>query len=277
METCQRMENSRSRRKKGRNRHKAFGCRVPAHAPTVSRVVGGEDARLYSWPWQVSLHQYSSNGKWYHTCGGTLIATNWVMTAAHCISSSRKYRVLLGKYNLAAVEEGSIALPPEQIIVNENWDPQNVANRYDIALIKLTEHVTLSDHIKLACLLPAQSILSPSTACYVTGGRLTNGALPEDLQQGLLPVVDYATCSKPSWWGSTVKPTTVCAGGDGVTSSCNGDSGGPLNCQGADGRWEVHGIISFGSAFGCNYYHKPSVFTWVSAYNSWNQQVMATN
>ncbi|KAM6191540.1 chymotrypsin-like elastase family member 2A [Sarcoramphus papa] len=256
----------------------AFGCGVPAYPPAVSRVVGGEDARPYSWPWQASL-QYNSNGKWRHTCGGTLIATNWVMTAAHCISSSREYRVFLGKYNLAAVEEGSIALPPEKIIVNEKWDPQNVANGYDIALIKLTEHVTLSDHIKLACLPPAQSILSSNTACYVTGwGRLqTNGALPDDLQQGLLLVVDYATCSKPSWWGSSVKPTMVCAGGDGVTSSCNGDSGGPLNCQGADGRWEVHGIVSFGSALGCNYYHKPSVFTRVSAYNSWIEQVIATN
>lgn len=46
-------------------------------------------------------------------------------------------------------------------------------HRYDIALIKLPEHVTLSDQIQLACLPPAQSILSSNTACYVTGwGRL---------------------------------------------------------------------------------------------------------
>ncbi|NXY21407.1 CEL2A elastase, partial [Atrichornis clamosus] len=252
----------------------AFGCGVPAFPPLVSRVVGGENARPYSWPWQASL-QYRSNGKWYHTCGGTLIATNWVMTAAHCISSSLTYRVYLGKYNLAAEEKGSIALSPEKIIVNENWDPQDVANGYDIALIKLPEHVALSDQIQLACLPPAQSILSSNTACYVTGwGRLqTNGPLPDDLQQGLLLVVDYATCSKPSWWGKIVKPSMVCAGGDGIISSCNGDSGGPLNCQGADGRWEVHGIVSFGSSLGCNYYQKPSVFTRVSAYNSWIERV----
>ncbi|KAL2296562.1 hypothetical protein Nmel_015881 [Mimus melanotis] len=69
----------------------------------------------------------------------------------------------------------------------------------------------------------------------------------------------------------------VCAGGDGIISSCNGDSGGPLNCQGADGSWQVHGIVSFGSSLGCNYYRKPSVFTRVSAYNSWIEQVMANN
>lgn len=36
--------------------------------------------------------------------------------------------MFLGKYNLAAEEEGSIALSPEKIIVNENWDPRRVAN-----------------------------------------------------------------------------------------------------------------------------------------------------
>lgn len=48
-----------------------------------------------------------------------------------------------------------------------------------------------------------------------------NGATPDVLQQGRLLVVDYATCSSASWWGSSVKTNMVCAGGDGVTSSCN--------------------------------------------------------
>lgn len=39
-----------------------------------------------------------------------------------------------------------------------------------------------------------------------------NGALPDILQQGELLVVDYATCSQPSWWGSTVKTNMICAG-----------------------------------------------------------------
>lgn len=89
--------------------------------------------------------------------------------------------------------------------------------------------------------------------------------------------MDYATCSKPGWWGSTVKTNMICAGGDGIISSCNGDSGGPLNCQGANGQWQVHGIVSFGSSLGCNYYHKPSVFTRVSNYIDWINSVIANN
>lgn len=52
-----------------------------------------------------------------------------------------------------------------------------------------------------------------------------------------------------------------------------GDSGGPLNCQNADGSWDVHGVVSFGSSMGCNYYKKPSVFTRVSAYMNWINNV----
>ena len=52
-----------------------------------------------------------------------------------------------------------------------------------------------------------------------------SGALPDVLQQGELLAVDSATCSQPGWWGSTVKTSMICAGGDGVISSCNVSAG----------------------------------------------------
>ena len=55
-----------------------------------------------------------------------------------------------------------------------------------------------------------------------------------------------------------------------------GDSGGPLNCPTADGSWQVHGVTSFVSAFGCNTIKKPTVFTRVSAFNDWIEEVSGT-
>ncbi|KAM4702994.1 chymotrypsin-C-like [Rhinophrynus dorsalis] len=254
----------------------AYGCGIPAYQPLLSRVVGGEDVRPNSWPWQISL-QYQASSGWGHTCGGTLIASNWVLTAAHCISSTRTYRVYLGKHSLKSEEEGSIAISPEKIIVHENWNSFLIIN--DIALIKLAQPVEFSDKIQAACLPPVEAILSNNFPCYVTGwGRLyTNGPIADNLQQALLPVVDHATCTLRDWWGSQVKPTMVCAGGDGIVSGCNGDSGGPLNCQADSGAWEVHGIVSFGSGLSCNYVKKPTVFTRVSAYIDWINQKIASN
>uniref|UniRef100_A0AAY4B7E7 pancreatic elastase II n=1 Tax=Denticeps clupeoides TaxID=299321 RepID=A0AAY4B7E7_9TELE len=246
----------------------AYSCGLPTFPPIVTRVVGGEDARPHSWPWQISL-QYTRNGQWYHTCGGTLISPEWVLTAAHCISNTNTYRVFLGKHNLEETEEGSVAIAAGNIIVHEKWNPLFIRN--DIALIKLETPVPVSDTVTPACLPEPEFILPHDESCYVTGwGRIkTGGPLAENLQQALLPVVDHATCTKPDWWGSQVKETMVCAGGDGVVSGCNGDSGGPLNCVNRDGAWEVHGIVSFGSGLSCNFPKKPTVFTRVSAYMDW--------
>ncbi|PIO26823.1 hypothetical protein AB205_0048040, partial [Aquarana catesbeiana] len=141
----------------------------------------------------------------------------------------------------------------------------------DIALIKLSQPAPLSDNIQPACLPPSGVLLANNSNSFVTGwGRLyTGGPIADNLQQALLPVVDYPTCSRSDWWGWQVRDTMVCAGGDGIVSACNGDSGGPLNVKSGDGSWQVHGIVSFGSGVSCNYEKKPTVFTRVSAYIDW--------
>ncbi|KAF5901494.1 forkhead-associated domain-containing protein 1-like, partial [Clarias magur] len=199
----------------------AYGCGRPTYTPIVNRVVGGDDVRPYSWPWQISL-QYSSGGNWYHTCGGTLIADQWVLTAAHCISFSRTYRVYVGKHSLnTANEAGSIAISAAKIFVHEEWDSQRIRN--DIALIKLQSRVQFSDKIMPACLPDNGLVLPGDYPCYVTGwGRLwTGGPLADNLQQALLPVVSHAVCSRSDWWSTLVTEKMVCAGGDGQLASCN--------------------------------------------------------
>uniref|UniRef100_A0A8C3FS96 Chymotrypsin like elastase 3B n=1 Tax=Chrysemys picta bellii TaxID=8478 RepID=A0A8C3FS96_CHRPI len=186
----------------------AHGCGIPTYSPHT-RVVNGEDAVPYSWPWQISL-QYEKDGAFYHTCGGTLIAPTWVMTAAHCISKSRTYEVVLGEYD-RSVAEGS------------DSDAFSCSN--DIALLKLSRKAELSDTVQLGCLPPAGEVLPNDYPCYITGwGRLystSGGSLPEKLQQALLPVVDYAHCTQPDWWGSiAIRDSMVCAGGD-IRSGCN--------------------------------------------------------
>lgn len=65
--------------------------------------------------------------------------------------------------------------------------------------------------------LPA---LHPTAPHSVFSVPTAGGPLPDKLQQALLPVVAYEQCSKWDWWGSSVKNTMVCAGGD-TRSGCN--------------------------------------------------------
>uniref|UniRef100_A0A8C2QKH7 Peptidase S1 domain-containing protein n=1 Tax=Cricetulus griseus TaxID=10029 RepID=A0A8C2QKH7_CRIGR len=212
----------------------ASSCGDPTFPPNVAtRVVGGDDAIP-------------------HSC------------------KTLTYRVALGKNDLTVEnEEGSVYSGVDTIYVHEKWNPLFVWN--DIAIIKLAEPVELSDTIKVGCIPEEGALLPQNYPCYVTGwGRLwTGGPIADVLQQGLQPIVSHATCSRLDYWFIKVRKTMLCAGGDGVISACNGDSGGPLNCQAEDGSWQVHGIVSFGSPKGCNTVKKPVVFTRVSAYNEW--------
>ncbi|XP_018426460.1 PREDICTED: chymotrypsin-like elastase family member 1 [Nanorana parkeri] len=234
-----------------------------------SRVVGGSNVARNAWPWQVSL-QYLSGSSWYHTCGGSLISANRVLTAAHCVDRVVSYRVGLGEYSLSANDGTEQNIAVSSIRKHASWNTNNVAAGFDIAILWLASSATLNTSVRAASLPSSGYILAHNYNCVVTGwGRTsTGGALATILQQVTLPVVAQATCSLSAWWGSTVKTSMICAGGDGVRSSCNGDSGGPLNCS-VGGSYQVHGIVSFGSSLGCNYFQKPSVFTRVSAYNSW--------
>ncbi|XP_054705528.1 chymotrypsin-like elastase family member 3B [Grus americana] len=251
-----------------------------AAALPESRVVNGEDAAPYSWPWQISL-QYERDGTFRHTCGGTLITADWVMTAAHCISSTLTYQVVLGEYDMAVGEgpEQHIPVAPADIFVHPKWQSSCVACGNDIALLKLQRPAVLNSQVQTGQLPAADTVLPDGYPCYLSGwGRLaTGGALPDRLQQALMPVVSYERCTQPDWWGVlAIRRTMICAGGA-EKAGCNGDSGGPLNCQAADGHWEVHGIASFVSALGCNADKKPTVFTRVSAFEDWIAEIISQN
>ncbi|XP_060109120.1 chymotrypsin-like elastase family member 1 [Heteronotia binoei] len=241
------------------------------------RVVGGFETQRNSWPSQISL-QYYSGGGWYHTCGGTLLKQNWVMTAAHCVDRNMNFRVVAGDHNLYQQEGTEQYLSVGRIFVHPYWNSNNVAAGYDIALLRLSQNAVLNNYVQLGSLPQAGQILPNNNPCYITGwGKTqTNGQLASVLQQASLPVVSYATCSTSAYWGSTVKDTMVCAGGDGTRAGCQGDSGGPLNCL-VNGRYYVHGVTSFVSSSGCNVYRKPTVFTRVSAYISWINNVISSN
>uniref|UniRef100_A0A3B5B8W8 Proproteinase E-like n=1 Tax=Stegastes partitus TaxID=144197 RepID=A0A3B5B8W8_9TELE len=244
---------------------KASGCGVPSYQPNTGRVVNGEEARPYSWPWQVSLESF------FPTCGATLIAPDWVLTAAHCITF-HTYRVVLAEHDMNKEEGPEQSIMVAKITLHNEIDSKRLPN--DIALLKLEKSAVINDKVQLACLPQQDAALSHNQPCYVTGwGRLySGGPAATTLQQALLPVVDHSVCSQSDWWGSSAKTTMVCAGGE-SKSACHGDSGGPLNCKGRDGKWYVEGVTSFVDGRGCNTPKKPTMFTRVASFIPWISEV----
>ncbi|GLD46290.1 proproteinase E-like protein [Lates japonicus] len=230
----------------------AYGCGTPTYEPSVSRVVQGEDARPHSWPWVISL-QYRSGSTYRHTCGGTLLAPNWVITAGHCIGRYT-YRVVLGEYDIRK-EEGEQVRAVERIIVHPGWNSNCPSCGNNIAMIKLASPAVLNDKVQPSCVPESGEIVPHNYPCYVTGwGRLySNGPISSKLQQALLPVVSNSICNS-DWWAGTIKTTMICAGG-GIHCFC-------------------HGVTSFCSSFECSTLKRPTVFTRTSSFTQWISDTM---
>ncbi|XP_053711283.1 tolloid-like protein 1 [Synchiropus splendidus] len=266
-------------------------CGKPAIPPAVmTRIVNGEPATPHSWPWQVSMQVWPASRPeptFFHTCGGTLIHKNWVLTAAHCFinyaDELQRWRMCLGKHNLTYTEASERCLSVSAIYRHEGFKYPTVPTvEFDIALIRLDGEVSPSNEISFACLPSEEEVLAGGKKCYATGwgdetGDSLNAKVAEALNQVALPVVPFDTCKRMDYWWFQVKTSMICCGytlPDELKSVCQGDSGGPLVCQDTPtSPWEVHGITSFGP-IGCIMNKKPSVFTRSSAYLPWIRNII---
>lgn len=62
--------------------HAPLTCGRPVLPPTGARIVGGDESRARSWPWQIALRNRNARSS---RCAGSLIAAQWVLTTAHCV------------------------------------------------------------------------------------------------------------------------------------------------------------------------------------------------
>ncbi|OWF35397.1 fibrinolytic enzyme, isozyme C-like [Mizuhopecten yessoensis] len=206
-------------------------------------IVNGENASIADFPWQASLQSADS-----HNCGAVVISARKAVTAGHCISPGLKIRV--GSDNHF---EGGKVFDVSKSTVHPDYGTGAGTFPNDIAVLDFDEDIT-GDGVKAVEMPTSSSGDFAGQECTITGwGRTSGGApLPDVLQKAKTTVLSEADC-EAEWGADSINAGHVCVFNK-ETGSCNGDSGGPLTCNGV-----LVGVTSWG-AVGCPV-SSPSVYT----------------
>ncbi|XP_036672047.3 protein masquerade [Drosophila suzukii] len=245
-----------------------------------ARVVGGEDGENGEWCWQVAL----INSLNQYLCGAALIGTQWVLTAAHCVTnivrSGDAIYVRVGDYDLTRKygSPGAQTLRVATTYIHHNHNSQTLDN--DIALLKLHGQAELRDGVCLVC-LPARGVShAAGKRCTVTGyGYMGEaGPIPLRVREAEIPIVSDTECIRKVNAVTEkifiLPASSFCAGGEEGHDACQGDGGGPLVCQ-DDGFYELAGLVSWG--FGCGRQDVPGVYVKTSSFIGWINQIISVN
>jgi secreted trypsin-like serine protease len=253
-----------------------------AEPGTTAKIVGGISAPAGKFPFQTALifsGAPEGSEQLGQFCGGSLIAQDWVLTAAHCVPNTEpdEVDVFVGSNVLptgggSPAPAGAARIHVDDIIVHEAYDP--ATNDNDIALLHLVgpAPAELTTAVTADADLDKQYAVPLGDAVVIGWGATAEGArTTPQLMRVWVDIQDSALCQAnyqqviPS---IQISDNMLCAGlPEGGQDSCQGDSGGFLGAPLGNGKYVQLGIVSWG--VGCARPKLFGVYTRVGNYADW--------
>lgn len=242
------------------NENEAF---LPRPTLTDTRIVGGKAVKIQDVPYQISLLY---NNK--HTCGGSLLSHNLVITAAHCVHNrdNSKFKIRTGS---SYIGEGGTVVRVKKITPHPKYNARNID--YDFALVELDEY-NKKDVIQSYINLPkSNDNIKDGSMLLVSGWGSTqsNNESNKQLRAVSVPKFNQRRCGVSYAAFGGITDRMLCAGYDrGGKDACQGDSGGPL----VDPTTKtLVGVVSWG--YGCASPRYPGVYSKVSSVRGWIKNI----
>ncbi|MEU6948232.1 serine protease [Streptomyces sp. NPDC046316] len=222
-------------------------------------VVGGTRAAQGEFPWMVRL----SMG-----CGGSMLTSQIVLTAAHCVSGSGNNTSITATVGVVDLQSSSaIKVRSTKVLQAPGYN----GNGKDWALIKLASPITSVPTLKIA---DTTAYNNGTFTVAGWGAAREGGAQQRYLLKATVPFVSDTDC-KRAYGSSLIAAEEICAGfPQGGVDTCQGDSGGPMFRRDNAGAWIQVGIVSWGQ--GCARPNYPGVYTEVSTFATQIKSAAAT-
>lgn len=243
-------------------------------------IVGGTNANIADYPWQVSLQIKSGSGG-SHICGGSIINESWILTAQHCTTgtAASTMRIAAGMSKLSQASSGGQIRNVAKKIEFSGYS--DASKGKDIALLQLSSPLDLSGPnaraIPIVTEQLAATLTAPGVVATVSGwGTLaSDGNSPDNLQRVSVPIITNAK-AQSAYSQETITDDQLPAGDmvNGGKDSCQGDSGGPLVVPDGAGGVRLAGVVSWG--YGCADKAYPGMYARVSTFASWIKGYVTT-